>query len=129
MGVESSKKEKKTLFFDSKSSLILIFEDDEYIAFRNVLHFSLNLIFNSFCKFCIKDSFLIRRDLMNFYAWSFSFVLFKKVGSELNFSWFYCIMIKNFAFALDLTQLNDQIANLKAHVKVISFSLHRSKLI
>ena len=46
------------LSFDSNSSLIWIFEDDEYIAFRNASHFSLNLIFNSFCKFCIESSFL-----------------------------------------------------------------------
>ncbi len=69
------------LSFDSNSSLIWIFEDDEYIAFRNVLHFSLNLIFNSFCKFCIENSFSIKRDLVDLYVWntSFSSTLFKKL--------------------------------------------------
>ncbi len=69
------------LSFNSNSSLIWIFEDDEYIAFRNVLHFSLNLIFNSFCEFCIESSFSIRRDLVNLYVWNtfFSLTLFKKV--------------------------------------------------
>ncbi len=70
-----------TLSFNSNSSLIWIFEDNEYIAFRNILHFSLNSIFNSFCKFCIKDRFLIKRDLVNLYVWntSFSSKLFKKL--------------------------------------------------
>ncbi len=69
------------LSFDSNSSLIWIFEDDEYIAFRNASHFSLNSIFNSFCEFCIEGSFSIRRDLVNLYAWntSFSSTLFKKL--------------------------------------------------
>ncbi len=56
------------LSFNSNSSLICIFKDDEYIAFRNVLHFSLNSVFNSFCKFCIESSFSIRRDLVNLYV-------------------------------------------------------------
>ncbi len=69
------------LSFNSNSLLIWIFKDDEYIAFRNVSHFSLNSIFNSFCKFCIKGSFLIRRDLVNLYVWNtfFSSTLFKKL--------------------------------------------------
>ena len=69
------------LSFNSNSSLFWIFKDDEYIAFRNVLHFLLNLIFNSFCKFCIKNSFLIKHDLVNLYVWntSFSSTLFKKL--------------------------------------------------
>ncbi len=69
------------LSFDSNSLLIEIFENNEYIAFRNVLHFSLNSIFNSFCKFCIKDSFSIKRDLVNLYVWNtfFSSTLFKKL--------------------------------------------------
>ena len=69
------------LSFNSNSSLIWIFEDDEYIAFRNVSHFSLNSIFNSFCKFYIEGSFLIKRDLVNLYVWntSFSSTLFKKL--------------------------------------------------
>ena len=56
------------LSFNSSSLLILIFENDEYIAFRKVLHFSLNSIFNSFCKFCIKNSFLIKHDLVKLYV-------------------------------------------------------------
>ncbi len=74
------------LSFDSNSSLIWIFEDDEYIAFRNVLHFSLNSIFNSFCKFCIESNFSIKRDLVNLYVWNtyFSSTLFK----ELIQNWF-----------------------------------------
>ncbi len=69
------------LSFDSNSSLIWIFKDDEYIAFRNVSHFSLNSIFNSFCKFCIENSFSIKRDLVNLYVWNtfFSSTLFKKL--------------------------------------------------
>ena len=69
------------LSFDSNSSLIWIFKDDEYIAFRNVLHFSLNSVFNSFCKFCIKNSFSIKHDLVNLYVWNtfFSSMLFKKL--------------------------------------------------
>ncbi len=89
------------LSFDSNSFLIWIFKDDEYIAFRNVSHFSLNLIFNSFCKFYIKDSFLIKRDLMNLYVWntSFSLTLFKKLIQNwflISFitSWYeFCICI------------------------------------
>ncbi len=87
------------LLFNSNSSLIWIFKDDEYIAFRNVLHFSLNSIFNSFCKFCIKNSFSIRYDLVNLYVWntSFSLTLFKKLIQNwflINFiaSWYeFCI--------------------------------------
>ncbi len=69
------------LSFDSNSSLVWIFEDDEYIAFRNASHFSLNSIFNSFCEFCIEDSFSIRHDLVNLYVWNTSFpsALFKKL--------------------------------------------------
>ncbi len=69
------------LSFDSNSSLIWIFDDDEYIAFRNASHFSLNSIFNSFYEFCIENSFSIRRDLVNLYVWntSFSSMLFKKL--------------------------------------------------
>ncbi len=69
------------LSFNSNSSLIWIFKDDEYIAFRNVLHFSLNSVFNSFCKFCIKNNFLIKCDLVNLYVWNtfFSSTLFKKL--------------------------------------------------
>ncbi len=82
------------LSFNSNSSLIWIFEDDEYIAFRNVLHFSLNSIFNSFCKFCIENSFSIKHDLMNLYVWNtFFFDVVKKIDSELGFNQLYCIMI------------------------------------
>ncbi len=55
------------LTFNSNSSLIWIFKDNKYIAFKNVLHFLLNSIFNSFCKFCIKNSFSIWKIYTLFY--------------------------------------------------------------
>ena len=91
------------LSFNSNSFLIWIFKSDEYIAFRNVLHFSLNLIFNSFYKFCIESSFSIKRDLVNLYIWntSFSSTLFKKLIQND----FWSALLHhdtNFTFALSL---------------------------
>ncbi len=89
------------LSFNSKFSLIWTFKDDEYIAFKNVLHFSLNSVFNFFYAFCIKDSFSINHDLMNLYVWNtfFSLTLFRKLIQNwflINFiaSWYeFCIHI------------------------------------
>ncbi len=100
------------LSFNNNSSLIWIFEDDEYIAFRNVLHFSLNSIFNSFCEFCIEDSFSIRRDLVNLYVWntSFSLTLFKKLIQNwflISFiaSWYEFCICTIFAYASSFLHL------------------------
>ena len=98
------------LSFDSNSSLIWIFEDDEYIAFRNVSHFLLNSICNSFCKFCIEDSFSIKRDLVNLYVWNTSFSLtFKKLVQN----WFLISFIASW--------YEFRICTISAHA---SFSLH-----
>ena len=100
------------LSFNSNSSLIWIFNDDKYIAFRNVSHFSLNSIFNSFCEFCIKSSFSIRRDLVNLYVWntSFSSTLFKKLIQNcflINFiaSWYKLHICTIFAYASSFLHL------------------------
>ncbi len=100
------------LSFDSNSSLIWIFEDDEYIAFRNASHFSLNSVFNSFCEFCIEDSFSIRRDLVNLYVWNTSFpsTLFKKLVQNwflISFiaSWYEFRICTIFAYASSFLHL------------------------
>ena len=100
------------LLFNNNSSLIWIFKNDEYIAFRNVSHFSLNSIFNSFCKFCIKSNFSIKCNLINLYVWntSFSLMLFKKLIQNwflISFiaSWYEFHICTIFAHALSLLHL------------------------
>ena len=102
------------LSFDTKFLLIWTFKDDKYIAFKNVLHFSLNSVFNFFCAFCIESSFLISHDLMNLYVWNtfFSSTLFRKLIQNwflINFiaSWyeFYiCIISVHASSVLHLFQ-------------------------